>query len=112
MKPAFVWDIMTLGKRLRDDVVNNFGGIMVWGAMCYGSRFPLRFIQGSMTAQRYIQEVLQPVTIPFACGHKGTLYARPHIAQIFMQCLEEAGVDVASVAAQFARSIAHRTCGT
>jgi hypothetical protein len=43
---------------------------------------------------RYIQKVLQPVTIPFACDYKGTLYARPHIAQISMQCLEEAGVDV------------------
>jgi hypothetical protein len=51
-----------------------------------------------MTAQRCIQEVLQPVTIPFTYGHEGTFFqqdnARPHIARISMQCLEEAGVDV------------------
>jgi hypothetical protein len=51
-----------------------------------------------MTAQRCIQEVLQPVTIPFIYGHEGTLFqqdnARSHIARISMQCLEEAGVDV------------------
>jgi hypothetical protein len=53
-----------------------------------------------MTAQRCIQEVLQPVTIPFIYGHEGTLFqqdnARSHIARISMQCLEEAGVDVPS----------------
>jgi hypothetical protein len=47
---------------------------------------------------RYIQEVLQPVTIHFAYGHEGTLFqqdnARSHIARISVQCLEEAGVDV------------------
>jgi hypothetical protein len=68
---------------------------MVWGSMCYGSRSPLIFIQDSMITQRYIQEVLQPVTIPFAYGHEGTLFqqdnARPHVARISMQ---EAGVDV------------------
>jgi hypothetical protein len=59
--------------------------------MCYGSRSPLIFIQGSTTTQLYIQEVLQPETIPFAYGHEGTLFqqdnARPHIARISMQCL-------------------------
>jgi hypothetical protein len=42
-----------------------------------------------MITQRYIQEVLQPVTIPFAYGHEGTLFqqdnARPHVARISMQ---------------------------
>jgi hypothetical protein len=69
MNPAFVWDITMVGKGLGDDVVKDVilwsatVGIMVWGAICYSSRCPLIFIQGSMTAHRYIQEVLQPVTI-------------------------------------------------
>jgi hypothetical protein len=67
-----------------------------------------------MTTQRYIQEILQPVTIPFAYGHEGTLFqqdnSRPHIARISMKCLEEASVDVPPWLPRSERSIAHRTC--
>jgi len=35
-------------------------GVMVWGAIAYGSRSPLIFIRGNMNAQRYIQEGLEP----------------------------------------------------
>ncbi|UYV63392.1 K02A2.6-like [Cordylochernes scorpioides] len=43
-------------------------GIMVWGAIAYDSRSPLLRIQGTMTAQRYLDDVLRPVTLPYLQG--------------------------------------------
>ncbi|UYV82665.1 hypothetical protein LAZ67_22000440 [Cordylochernes scorpioides] len=61
-------------------------GIMVWGAIAYDSRSPLLRIQGTMTAQRYVDDVLRPVTLPYLQGVPNALYqqdnARPHTARI------------------------------
>ncbi|UYV61263.1 SMARCAL1 [Cordylochernes scorpioides] len=43
-------------------------GIMVWGAIAYDSRSPLLRIQGTMTAQRHVDDVLRPVTLPYLQG--------------------------------------------
>jgi hypothetical protein len=40
-------------------------GVMVWGAIYFGSRSRLVFIQGNLTAIRYVQEVLRPVVVPY-----------------------------------------------
>jgi hypothetical protein len=37
-------------------------GVMIWRAICYGSKSPLIFIQGSMNARRYVQEVLECIS--------------------------------------------------
>ncbi|CAH1996093.1 unnamed protein product [Acanthoscelides obtectus] len=44
--------------------VHHTVGVMVWGAIAYGSRSPLIFIRGNMNAQRYIHEVLEPHLLP------------------------------------------------
>ncbi|UYV76771.1 hypothetical protein LAZ67_14001985 [Cordylochernes scorpioides] len=49
-------------------------GIMVWGAIAYDSRSPLLRIQGTMTAQRYVDDVLRPVTLPYLQGVPNALY--------------------------------------
>ncbi|UYV78732.1 hypothetical protein LAZ67_16002585 [Cordylochernes scorpioides] len=68
-------------------------GIMVWGAIAYDSRSPLLRIQGTMTAQRYVDDVLRPVTLPYLQGGPNALYqqdnARPHTAQISQQALQD-----------------------
>ncbi|UYV65178.1 hypothetical protein LAZ67_3003459 [Cordylochernes scorpioides] len=43
-------------------------GIMVWGAIAYDSRSHLLRIQDTMTAQRYVDDVLRPVTLPYLQG--------------------------------------------
>ncbi|UYV65016.1 hypothetical protein LAZ67_3002826 [Cordylochernes scorpioides] len=67
-------------------------GIMVWGAIAYDSRSPLLRIQGTMTAQRYVDDVLRPVTLPYLQGVPNALYqqdnARPHTAHISQQALQ------------------------
>ncbi|UYV71113.1 hypothetical protein LAZ67_8001784, partial [Cordylochernes scorpioides] len=66
-------------------------GIMVWGAIAYDSRSPLLRIQGTMTAQRYVDDVLRPVTLPYLQGVPNAIYqqdnARPHTARISQQAL-------------------------
>ncbi|UYV70417.1 hypothetical protein LAZ67_7002938 [Cordylochernes scorpioides] len=68
-------------------------GIMVWGAIVYDSRSPLLRIQGTMTAQRYVDDVLRPVTLPYLQGVPNALYqqdnARPHTARISQQALQD-----------------------
>ncbi|UYV76639.1 hypothetical protein LAZ67_14001548, partial [Cordylochernes scorpioides] len=68
-------------------------GIMVWGAIAYDSRSPLLRIQGTMTAQRYIDDVLRPVTLPYLQGVPNALYqqdnARTHAARISQQALQD-----------------------
>ncbi|UYV65083.1 hypothetical protein LAZ67_3003062 [Cordylochernes scorpioides] len=68
-------------------------GIMVWGAIAYDSRSPLLRIQGTMTAQRYVDDVLRPVTLPYLQGVPNALYqqdnARPHSARISQQALQD-----------------------
>ncbi|UYV81243.1 K02A2.6-like [Cordylochernes scorpioides] len=68
-------------------------GIMVWGAIAYDSRSPLLRIQGTMTAQRYVDDVLRPVTLPYLQGVPNALYqqdnARPHTVRISQQALQD-----------------------
>ncbi|UYV74907.1 hypothetical protein LAZ67_12001763 [Cordylochernes scorpioides] len=68
-------------------------GIMVWGAIAYDFRSPLLRIQGTMTAQRYVDYVLRPVTLPYLQGVPNALYqqdnARPHTARISQQALQD-----------------------
>ncbi|UYV72469.1 K02A2.6-like [Cordylochernes scorpioides] len=68
-------------------------GIMVWGAIAYDSRSPLLRIQGTMMAQRYVDDVLRPVTLSYLQGVPNALYqqdnARPHTARISQQALQD-----------------------
>ncbi|UYV62053.1 K02A2.6-like [Cordylochernes scorpioides] len=68
-------------------------GIMVWGAIAYDSRSLLLRIQGTMTAQRYVDDVLRPVTLPYLQGVPNALYqqdnARPYTARISQQALQD-----------------------
>ncbi|UYV67738.1 K02A2.6-like [Cordylochernes scorpioides] len=68
-------------------------GIMVWGAIAYDSRSPLLRIQGIMTAQRYVDDVLRPVTLPYHQGVPNALYqqdnARSHTTLISQQALQD-----------------------
>ena len=60
------------GERFQDkcvDEVDPFGegGLMVWAGIAYGYRTPIVFIDGHLTAQRYVDLILQPVVVPFIC---------------------------------------------
>ncbi|GFX59879.1 transposable element Tcb2 transposase [Trichonephila clavipes] len=40
------------------------GVMVVWGALAYNTRSPLVLISGTMTAQQYVRDILQPHMLP------------------------------------------------
>ena len=73
-------------------------GVMIWGAICHGSRSPLVFIDGNLNAAGYIANVLEPVALPYLRGMENSIYqqdnARPHTARVTTQFLQDAHVAV------------------
>ncbi|KAH0814040.1 hypothetical protein GEV33_008751 [Tenebrio molitor] len=85
--------------------------LIVWDEMwllCYGVVMPglkedisesrLVFIQGNLTAIRYVQEVLRPVVVPYFRRVNNALFqqdnARPHIANVSRDFLDDSQVDL------------------
>ncbi|GFT54369.1 transposable element Tc1 transposase [Trichonephila clavipes] len=66
-------------------------GIMVWGAIAYDNTSPLVRIQGTLNAQRYVQNVLRPVEIPYLQGLPNAIFqqnnVRPHTTRISQHAL-------------------------
>lgn len=46
---------------------DRFGSIMVWGGICNGGKTHLIITKDNLTAQWYIDSVLQPVIMAFVC---------------------------------------------
>lgn len=93
------------GERYLDSTVREvrpFGGgsIMVWGGITLDGRTALHvFENGGVTARRYIDEILEPIVIPFAnqIGPNFILQqdnARPHTARIVQKNFEEQNLEV------------------
>ncbi|GFV86211.1 transposable element Tcb2 transposase [Trichonephila clavipes] len=49
-------------------------GVMVWGAIAYNTRSSLVLISGTMTAQRYVHDILQPHVMPLTQRLPGALF--------------------------------------
>ena len=71
--------------------------MIVWAGIYYGHRTSLVFIDGSLTAQRYVDVVLRPVVVPYVRQHIVTFQqdnARAHVARLSMAFLQRNNVDV------------------
>ena len=69
---------------------------MVWGGISVHSRTELLVRNGTLTGQRYVSEMLQPVVLPFVQQHHVVLQddnARPYWARIVQQFLQQKNVD-------------------
>ncbi len=79
----YVW--RCVGERFADvnvvdRVAHGGGGVMVWASVCYGQRTQVHFIDDILNAQRYRDEILRPIVVPFIHNHHLTLQhdnARP-----------------------------------
>ena len=80
---------------------DRFGGgsVMVWGGISMEGRTDLYWLEnGSLTAIRYRDEILEPIVRPYA-GAVGPGFllmhdnARPHVARVCRQYLEDEGID-------------------
>ncbi len=64
---------------------------MVWAGVCYRQQTQVHFIDGILNAQRYRDEILRPIVVPFINdNHLMSQHdnARPHVARICTQFLE------------------------
>ncbi|GFU28903.1 transposable element Tc1 transposase [Trichonephila clavipes] len=61
-------------------------GVMVWGAIAYDSRSTLIVMRGTLTGQRYVDDILRLHVGSFLNGHPGAIFqqdnARPHTARV------------------------------
>ncbi|GFU87371.1 transposable element Tc1 transposase [Trichonephila clavipes] len=61
-------------------------GVMVWRAIAYDSRSTLIVMRGTLTGQRYADDILRPHAGPFLNGLSGAIFqqynARPHTARV------------------------------
>ncbi|GFV66214.1 transposable element Tcb2 transposase [Trichonephila clavipes] len=64
---------------------------MVWGAIAYNTRSPRVLIRGTMTAQRNVNDILQPHVLPLMQWLPGAIFqqdnARPYTARVSKDCL-------------------------
>ncbi|GFV53746.1 transposable element Tc1 transposase [Trichonephila clavipes] len=65
--------------------------VMVWSASSFDSRTPLVVIRGTLAAQRYVDNILRTVLLPFLLQYSGLIFlqdnAIPHTARVAMNCL-------------------------
>ncbi|GFU23230.1 DDE_3 domain-containing protein [Trichonephila clavipes] len=68
-------------------------GVTVWGAISWDTRSSLVVLQGTLTARRYVDDILTPIVLPMLSSRPGAIYqqdnARPHTARLSQQCLQE-----------------------
>ncbi|GFW66563.1 transposable element Tc3 transposase [Trichonephila clavipes] len=61
-------------------------GAMVWGSITYDSRSTLIVMRGTLTGQRYVDDILRPHVGPFLNGLPRAIFqqenARPHTARV------------------------------
>ena len=71
---------------------------MVWGGIMGRRKTNLIVVQGSLSAQGYINQILQPEAVPFLQRHGPAILmhdnARPHVARICRQFLNRNNVNV------------------
>lgn len=92
------------GERFRRCCIQTvvpFGGgsVMVWGGISGQGKTDLVVVDGNLNAQRYIDQILRPVLLPFLQQHNNrTLFqqdnARPHTARITREFLQRNNVNV------------------
>lgn len=75
------------------------GSVMFWGGIMRNSRTDLVRVNGTLTGQRYVQEILTPHVLPAAQTY-GAMFvfqqdnARPHTACVSANCLQNANINV------------------
>ncbi len=77
-------------------------GVMVWAGLCYGQRTQMHFTEGILNAQRYRDEILRPIVVPFIHNHHLMLQhdnARPHVGRISTQFIEAENIPVLALPA-------------
>lgn len=93
------------GERFANNCIHQvgnraLGSVMIWGAISTNFRTACVRIQGNLTAQRYIDQLLAPHLIPFLREHPGFIFmqdnAPAHRAIVTRNFFDENGVRLLS----------------
>ncbi|GFY16517.1 transposable element Tcb1 transposase [Trichonephila clavipes] len=74
------------GGTLVSGTIPPTAGVMVWGVIAYDSRSTLIVMRGTLTSERYVDDILRPHVEPFLNGLLGAIFqqddTRPHTARV------------------------------
>ncbi|GFU87909.1 transposable element Tcb1 transposase [Trichonephila clavipes] len=88
---------------------------MAWGGIEYHSHTPLVRIAGTLSIQRYISVVLEPVVLPYLLGFTIARFqqdnARPHVARIVQRFFINHQIELLPWLAHFPDLLPIETCG-
>lgn len=66
---------------------------MIWYALLFDSRTPLVVIRDTLTAQRFVNEILRTVVLPFLSRKLRFIFQQdiicPHTARLYTACLRD-----------------------
>ena len=87
---------------------------MVWAGVTANRKTQLCIVDGNLNAQRYVNEILQPVVVPFlAHMQQGAIFqddnARPHRGRIANDFIRQQNIQRIE-ACQLTRPQPHRAC--
>ena len=91
-----------LPSNLLQTVAYGGGSLMVWGGISLNNKTDLIFIRGNLTAERYVEGVVQYHNLPFVheIGPDFVLMqygARAHTSRVTTRFLEDSGIQVHAV---------------
>ncbi|GFX31676.1 transposable element Tcb2 transposase [Trichonephila clavipes] len=61
-------------------------GVMIWGTIAYNTQSPLVFIRGTMTAWRYVHDILQPHVLPLTQWLPGAIFQKTMLGLTRKRC--------------------------
>ncbi|PRD19221.1 UNVERIFIED_CONTAM: hypothetical protein NCL1_58097 [Trichonephila clavipes] len=64
-------------------------GMMVWGAITFNTRSPLVLIRGTITAQWYVHDILQPHALLLMQRLPGAIFQQDNAPMTTRQCSQE-----------------------
>ena len=74
------------------------GSVMVWGAIRFGWRSNLVIVNGTLTSQRYVNEILSTEVVPYIQNHANSIFmqdnARPHVTRASLAYLQANNVSL------------------
>ena len=74
------------------------GSVMVWGAIRFGWRSNLVIVNGTLTSQRYLNEILSTEVVLYFQNHANDIFmqdnARPHVARASLAYLQANNVSL------------------
>ena len=75
------------------------GSIMVWGCFSHNHKLGLKVVGQTLTGQRYIDDILEPIVYPLFRAHQAArpifqdYSARPHTVRMVSDSLAQEGIE-------------------